>query len=93
MTITKPRSRTSLRAKDGSFTVHHTNIETFILKMYKIKHKLSEKCLKDLFSAVSGNYNLRSLSDFRVPGINRVLTGPVQLGILDRWYGIILKMI
>ena len=87
MTITKPRSRTSLRAKDGSFTVHHTNIETFILKMYKIKHKLSEKCLKDLFSAVSGNYNLRSLSDFRV------LTGPVQLGILDRWYGIILKMI
>ena len=52
--------------------------------MYKIKHKLSEKCLKDLFSAVSGNYNLCSLSDFRVPGINRVLTGPVQLGILDR---------
>ena len=70
MTITKPRSRTSLRAKDCSFTVHHTNIETFILKMYKIKHKLSEKCLKDLFSAVNG--------------INRVFTVPVQLGILHR---------
>ena len=84
MTITKPCSRTYLRAKDISFALHHTNIETFILKMYKIKHKLSEKCLKDLFGAVNDNYNLRSLSDFRFSGINRVFAVPVQLGILDR---------
>ena len=29
-------------AKDGSFTVHHTNIQTFLLEMYKIKHNLSK---------------------------------------------------
>ena len=52
--------------------------------MYKVKHKLPEKYLKDLFSAVNGNYNLRSLSDFRVSGINTILTVPIQLGISGR---------
>ena len=40
--------------------------------MYEIKHNLSENYLKHLFIAVNGNYNLRSKSDFRVPGINKV---------------------
>ena len=43
--------------------------------MYKIKHDLSERCLKDLFSAVDRNYNLCSQYDFRVPGINTVFYG------------------
>ena len=85
MKITNPRSRTYLRPKDGSFTVHHTILKHLYLKCITLyKHKLSQKCLKDLFSAVNGNYNLRSLSDFRVPGINRVFKVPVQLGILYR---------
>ena len=53
------------------------NIQTLRFEMYKIKHKLSEKCLKDLFRAVIG-------ADFRVPGINTVFTMLIQLGILDR---------
>ena len=40
--------------------------------MYEIKHNLSENYLKHLFIAVNGNYNLRSKSYFRVPGINTV---------------------
>lgn len=43
--------------------------------MYEIKHNLSENYLKHLFIAVNGNYNLRSKSDFRVPGINTVFYG------------------
>ena len=61
-----------LLAIDGSFTVQHTNIQTLFLEMYKIKHKLSESCLRDLFSIVNGNYNLRFLSDFRVYGANSI---------------------
>ena len=57
---------------DGSFTVHQTNIQTLLLEMYEIKPTLSESCLKDLFSAVNGSYNLLSQSDFGVPGINTV---------------------
>ena len=42
-------SFSDLFAIDGSFTVHHTNIQTLLLEMYKIKHNLSKSCLKDLF--------------------------------------------
>ena len=64
-----------LLAIDGSFTVYHTNIQTLLLEMYKIKHNLYENCLKDLFNIVNGNYGLRSQSDFRVLGINTVFYG------------------
>ena len=43
--------------------------------MYKMKHNLLESCLKDLFSAVNGNYNLRAQPDFGVSGINTVFYG------------------
>ena len=44
--------------------------------MYKIKDNLSKSCLTDLFSVVNGNYyNLRSQSDFWVPGIKTVFYG------------------
>ena len=62
-------------ALNVSFTLHHTNIQTLLLKTYKIKHNLSESCLKDLLSPANGNYNLRSQSDFGVPGINTVFHG------------------
>ena len=43
--------------------------------MYKIKYDLCESCSIVLFSAVNGNYNLHSQSDFSVPGINKVFYG------------------
>ena len=46
----------NLLAIDGSFTVHHTNIQSLLLEMYEIKHNLSESYFKDLFSIVNGNY-------------------------------------
>ena len=39
---------------------------------YVKQNKLSESYSKYLFSALNGNYNLRSQSDFGVPGINTV---------------------
>ena len=47
-------------------------LQTLLLGIYKIKHNLSESCSKYLFSALNGNYNLRSQSDFGVLGINTV---------------------
>ena len=64
-----------LLAIDDSFTVHHTNIQTLLLEMYEIKNNLSESCLKDLFSVVNGNHNLRSQSYYGIPGINTVFYG------------------
>ena len=65
-------SFSDLLAQYGSFTVHHTNIQTLLLEMYKIKQNVSESCLNVLFSTVNGNYNLRSQSDLRVPDISTV---------------------
>ena len=65
-------SFSDLPAIDGSFTVHHTDIQSLLLEMYKVKHNLSASCLKDLFSVVNGNYNLPFQSDFGVPGMNTV---------------------
>ena len=50
MKTTKPRS----------FTVHHTNIQTLLHETYKLSHNLPERCLKDLFSPVNSNCNVRS---------------------------------
>ena len=70
-------------SKDGSFTVHHTNIQTVSLEMYKIKHNLYDSCLNDLFSAANSKYNLRSPSDLQVLGINTVFYGPSSI----RYFG------
>ena len=76
-------------ATDGLFTAHHTNIQTLVLEINKIKHNLSELCLKDLFSVVNGNYNLRSQSHFGVPGIYTLFyDANLILDILDWWFGI-----
>ena len=37
-------SFSDLLAIDGSFTVHHTNYQTLLLEIYKIKHNLPESC-------------------------------------------------
>ena len=63
MMIMKPHSRTYS---------HHTNIQTLLLEMYKIKHNLSESCLKDLLSTVNGNYYLPSQFDIGVPVANSI---------------------
>ena len=38
---------------DGSFTIHHINIQTILLEMYKVKYNSSESSLKYLFSVVN----------------------------------------
>ena len=72
-------SFSELLAIDGSFTVHHTNLQTLLLEMYKIQNNLSESCSKDLFSVVNDNYNLQSQSNFGVLCKNRVFMVPIRL--------------
>ena len=52
--------------------------------MYKIKHSVSESCLNDLLSAVNATCNLGSQSDLRIPSMNTVVYGAIQLGILGK---------
>ena len=76
-----------LLAIDGSFTVHQTNIQTLLLELYKIKHNVSESCLKNLFSVVNGNYNLHFQFNFGVLGISTVFYGADSI----RYFGSIIQ--
>ena len=68
---------TDLLAKDNYLLSLIQIFKHYLLQMYKIKHNLSESYLKDLFSVTNSIFNLRSQSDFRVPGINTVFRIPI----------------
>ena len=72
--ITKLRSWTYSQKMVRLLSIRQI-MQTLLLEIYKIKHNLCESYLKDPFSAVNGNYNIRFQSDFRVPGINTVFYG------------------
>ena len=61
--------------KDGSFCVHHFNIQTLAIELYEVYNNLSESIFSDLFTRNTNNYNLRTTSDFLIPQINTVLKG------------------
>ena len=61
-----------LLEKDHSFTVHHYNIQTLCIKLYKVYNNLSETIFSELFVRNHSNYNFRSQSDFVIPEVNTV---------------------
>ena len=38
-----------LLEKDGSFTIHHCNIQTLCIELYKVYHNLSQTIFSNLF--------------------------------------------
>ena len=78
MMITIPRFRTYSQKMAHLLSI--IQIFKHLLEMYKMKSNLSESCLTNLFSVASGNYNLPSQSDFRVPGTNTDFYGTNSIG-------------
>ena len=61
-----------LLEKDNSFTVHHYNIQTLCIELYKVFSGQSQTIFSDLFERKNINYNLRSQPDFVIPQIKSV---------------------
>ena len=63
--------------KDSSFTIHHQNIQTLGIEMFKIHHEFSQVSFLDLFHNYNENnlYSLRSQHGFQIPRINVTLKG------------------
>ena len=72
-----------LLEKDGSFTIHHYNIQTLCIELYKVYNNLAHLIFSDLFKRNSNPYNTRLQSDFVIPRINPVLKGSNSI----RYYG------
>jgi hypothetical protein len=56
--------------KDGSFTIHHRNLQKLAVEMYKVKNGLSPKIVADLFTPKS-----RGNGDFVIPKVTTVNRG------------------
>ena len=60
---------------DNSFTVHHYNIQTLCIELYKVYNNLSQTVFSELFTRNDVSYNLRSQSDFIIPRVKTVYKG------------------
>ena len=67
-----------LQQKDGSVSVHHQNIHSIAIEMYKIKNKLSPKIVQTIFQQREVS-NLRSEQTFLRPNINTIYNGEQSL--------------
>ena len=61
--------------KDGLFTVHHYNIQTLCIELYKVYHNIAQTIFSDLFLRNNNTYNTRVKSDFVIPQIKTVFKG------------------
>ena len=72
-----------LLLRDCSFTVHQRNIQTLMIEMHKVKHKLGPSLLEDIFQRKAYNGSkLRKARDFVHPLINTVYYGENSLANL-----------
>ena len=63
-----------LLEKDNSFTVHHFNIQSLAIEMFKVTNKIAATITDDLFTTYH-SYNFRSKSKFLVPSMRTVHNG------------------
>ena len=71
-----------LLEKDNSFTVHHYNIQTLCIELYKVFSGQSQMIFSDLFERKNIKYNLRSQADFVIPQVKSVYKGSNSLRYL-----------
>ena len=65
----------NLLRKDRSESIHHRNIRSFAIEIYKIKNNMSTPIMSELFEKHNLNYNLCSQTDFSLHSINTVAYG------------------
>ena len=64
-----------LLVEDKTFTIHHQNIQSLAIEMYKAVNNLPGGNFSEFFVRNNHNFNLRSRSELTVPSINTVFKG------------------
>ena len=65
-----------LLVKDNSVSIHHSNIRTLAIEMYKVANDMSPEIMNDIIEPRENtHYNLRNTSQFFVDLIHSVFNG------------------
>ena len=72
-----------LLVKDKTFTIHHQNIQSLAMEMYKAVNNLPGGNLSDFFVRNNHNYSLCSKSELTVPSINSVFKGQNSISYFE----------
>ena len=68
-----------LLRKDGSFEIHHRNLQKLATEMYKVKNNLTPTLMKSVFQDRAIPYNLRNINPFRTNNVHTVYNGTVTI--------------
>ena len=69
---------------DGTVSIHHRNIQTFAMEMFKVKNELSPQITSDLFTQrINIHCSLRNNNHFETPFPKPVYNGTKNNQILD----------
>ena len=73
-----------LLVKDNSVSIHHNNIHTLAIKMYKVANGMPSDVMNGIFKLRENtHYNLRHTSQFRVDPIHSVFNGSESASNLE----------
>ena len=62
--------------RDNSVSIHHNNVDTLAIEMYKVTNDMSPEIINDIFKLRENTqYNLRHTSQFLVDPIHSVFNG------------------
>ena len=64
-----------LLRKDRSVSVHHRNIRSLAIEIYKVKNNMSTSIMSELLEKRNLHYNLRSQTDFSLHLVNSIAYG------------------
>ena len=72
-----------LLEKDGSASIHHRNIQSLLIEMYKAENELAPTITANIFGTMPENhYNLRNYNDFRIAFARTVYHGTESISYL-----------
>ena len=64
-----------LLAKDGSYRIHHRNLQRLAIEIYKFKNNIGHEILHDIFEESSNIYNTRSDKILNTRNVKSVFNG------------------